>query len=208
MAQYHVGPRAVYNFTYGLSHEHCWAGAVNNRYIDGPTGCAKEYNLVARNITYMKLNARTFLRDLEPHAPFFLYVGFGDVHRCREGSAIGAFCENYGAPGWSEGAIPDWTPTRYPSKSVAVPAFLPDTSAVRSDLSGLYTAWSRLDQGVGLLMEEVAAVGAANTTLSIFFSDNGTPFPSGKTNLFTEQVRPAVRPLLACAAMRLKARVP
>jgi N-sulfoglucosamine sulfohydrolase len=41
--------------------------------------------------------------------------------------------------------------------------------------------------GVGLLLREVEAAGAKDSTLTIFFSDNGIPFPSGKTNLGFEQ---------------------
>lgn len=170
-----------------MSHEACWAGLVRNPFVDESIGCHADYNLVSRNITHMKLNARTFLRQLEPSAPFFLYVGFGDVHRCREGGPAGAFCEKFGAPGWPAGAIADWKPQVYSPAEVEVPPYLPNTSSVRTDLAALYTAWGRLDQGVGLLLGEVAAAGAADTTLVFFFSDNGAPFPSAKTNLAYEQ---------------------
>lgn len=175
------------NFTYGMSRETCWAGLLRNPFVDESIGCQADYNLVSRNITHMKLNARTFLRRLEPSAPFFLYVGFGDVHRCREGAPEGAFCEKYGAPGWPAGAISDWKPHLYNLTEVVVPPYLPNTTVVRADLAALYTAWSRLDQGVGLLLGEITSVGAANTTLVVFFSDNGPPFPSAKTNLAFEQ---------------------
>ena len=93
IGKYHVGPQPNYNFTYGLGDGvgECWAGAATctNTLPGG-------YNMAARNITNMKLNARTFLNDIEPEKPFFLYVGFGDCHRCGEGSATGAFCEKFG----------------------------------------------------------------------------------------------------------------
>ena len=59
----------------------------------------------------------------------------------------------------------------------------PSSVAVRRDIAGQYTAWHRLDTGLGLIVEEVNAAGFGNSTLTIFFSDNGIPFPSGKTNL-------------------------
>ena len=144
----------MYNFTYGMTREHCWAGALANRFIDGSMDCKADYNSVTRNITNMKLNARRFLNDIEPSAPFLLYVGFGDVHRCTYSGTIGEFCEHYGAPGWPD-LIPDWVPQAYLPSEVVVPPFLPDTDAVRSDLVGQYVAWGRLDQGVGLLLKEV-----------------------------------------------------
>jgi N-sulfoglucosamine sulfohydrolase len=115
-----------------------------------------------------------------------LYVGWGDVHRCGFDSAIGSFCEHYGAGG-KFGTLADWpSPHQYTPAEVVVPPFLPDNALVRADLAGQYTAWTRLDAGVGVILREVAAAGAADTTLTIFFSDNGIPFPSGKTNLLEQ----------------------
>ena len=45
----------------------------------------------------MKLNARSFAREIED-APFFLYVGFADCHRCDFEGANGSFCERYPRP--------------------------------------------------------------------------------------------------------------
>lgn len=38
--------------------------------------------------------------------------------------------------------------------------------------------------GVGLVLQELRGAGALNDTLVIFTSDNGIPFPSGRTNLY------------------------
>ena len=47
-----------------------------------------------------------------------------------------------------------------------------------------YTTISRLDQGVGLLLEELKQWQLEDDTLVIFSSDNGIPFPSGRTNFY------------------------
>ena len=57
----------------------------------------------------------------------------------------------------------------------------------RDDLARFYTAVNRMDQGVGLILNELKIAGRVDDTLIVFFSDNGLPFPSGKTNLFTNQ---------------------
>jgi arylsulfatase A-like enzyme len=36
-----------------------------------------------------------------------------------------------------------------------------------------------MDQGVGVMLQELDAAGFTDDTLIIFFSDNGIPFPSG-----------------------------
>jgi hypothetical protein len=38
--------------------------------------------------------------------------------------------------------------------------------------------------GVGLVLQELKAAGFENNTLIIYSSDNGIPFPSGRTNLY------------------------
>eukprot|EP00946_MAST-07B_sp_MAST-7B-sp1_P004289 g4289.t1 len=191
VGKHHVGPVPNFDFTYGTTSEYCWAGALGNPMNFGDharSGCHRPYNSVARNLTNMKLHTRRFLR-LEPEKPFFLYVGFGDVHRCKFKSAVGSFCEFYGSGKNGQGVIPDWTPTFYNPKDVVVPPFLPDNDAVREDIAAQYTAWGRLDQGVGLIKAELDSAGVLDDTLIIFFSDNGIPFPSGKTNLLEQGQR-------------------
>ena len=104
----------------------------NSTCKDGPKFDMSVYNSFARNITSMKHRARAFV-SMERHKPFFLLVGFGDTHRCGYRSAIGSFCEFWG----SNGSIPDWKPRHYNLQEVVVPAFLPDTPAVRQDLAGM-----------------------------------------------------------------------
>ncbi|XP_065765896.1 N-sulphoglucosamine sulphohydrolase isoform X2 [Muntiacus reevesi] len=117
--------------------------------------------------------------------PFFLYVAFHDPHRCGHSQPqYGAFCEKFGNGESGMGWIPDWTPQTYNPKDVQVPYFIPDTPAARADLAAQYTTIGRMDQGIGLVLQELRGAGVLNDTLVIFTSDNGIPFPSGRTNLY------------------------
>ena len=120
----------------------------------------------------MKDNARIFFSNLKDGEPFFLYVGFGDCHRCSESGASGAFCENYGSGKPNMGQIPDWKPRWFSPEEVIVPPFLPDNSLVRSDIASQYTVVERMNQGVGLIVKELESAGRDKDTLIIFFSDN------------------------------------
>ncbi|KAL1005498.1 hypothetical protein UPYG_G00059880 [Umbra pygmaea] len=82
------------------------------------------------------------------------------------------------------GRIPDWKPEYYTPEQVKVPPFVPDTPVARADLAAQYTTVSRLDQGIGLVLAELKAAGYDNETLVIYSSDNGIPFPNGRTNLY------------------------
>lgn len=42
----------------------------------------------------------------------------------------------------------------------------------------------RPSAGIGLVLQELRAAGYENDTLVIYSSDNGIPFPNGRTNLY------------------------
>ncbi|XP_054564836.1 N-sulphoglucosamine sulphohydrolase isoform X2 [Eptesicus fuscus] len=162
----HVGPEAVFPFDFAHTEE------------------TDSVLQVGRNITRIRLLVREFLRTGDSR-PFFLYVAFHDPHRCGHSQPqYGAFCEKFGNGESGMGRIPDWTPQVYDPQDVQVPYFVPDTPAARADLAAQYTTISRMDQGVGLVLQELQAAGVLNDTLVIFTSDNGIPFPSGRTNLY------------------------
>lgn len=82
------------------------------------------------------------------------------------------------------GVIPDWQPIYYQFDEIQPPYYIPDTIEARKDLANQYTTISRLDQGVGLILKELENAGHLNDTLIIYSSDNGIPFPNGRTNLY------------------------
>ena len=82
------------------------------------------------------------------------------------------------------GLIPDWQPIYYQYDEIDLPYFIPDTIQARKDVAEQYTTISRLDQGVGLILKELKDAGFDNNTLVIYSSDNGIPFPNGRTNLY------------------------
>lgn len=163
----HVGPPDVFPFDFAETEE-------NNSILQ-----------VGRNITRIKLLVRRFLQEQNSTSPFFLYVAFHDPHRClHENPQYGIFCEKFGNGEPGMGFIPDWKPHRYDPDNVLVPYFVPDTPAARMDIAAQYTTVSRLDQGIGLVLHELKQSGHSQDTLVIYTSDNGIPFPSGRTNLY------------------------
>ncbi|XP_069810941.1 N-sulphoglucosamine sulphohydrolase [Dendropsophus ebraccatus] len=162
----HVGPEAVYPFDFAYTEE-------NSSVLQ-----------VGRNITRIKLLVRKFLQSKDKR-PFFLYVAFHDPHRCGHSQPqYGSFCEKFGNGEPGMGRIPDWTPQYYTPDQVQVPYFIQDTPSARADVAAQYTTIGRMDQGIGLILNELRSAGYENDTLVIFSSDNGIPFPNGRTNLY------------------------
>ena len=130
-----------------------------------------EYPGNGRNPVQVAEQARKFIAE-SGEKPFFLLVGFTDPHRAGKGFANQA---KY-PPGVPEGKF---DPAKLP-----VPYFLPDQPEVRAELAEFYQAVTRMDHGVGLLMQVLADTETADDTLVIFLSDNGIPFPGAKTTLY------------------------
>jgi len=167
----HVGPEAVYPFDFHATEED------------------ESIMQVGRNITHMKLKVREFLQTSH-NSSFFLYVGFHDPHRCgHTHPEYGQFCEKFGDGSAGMGVIDDWSPVHYDPGDVIVPYFVQDTPAARADIAAQYTTISRLDQGIGVMLSELARAGRTEDTLVLFTSDNGIPFPSGRTNLYEPGIR-------------------
>ncbi len=123
-----------------------------------------------RSVARMGEEARRFFRDCGDK-PFALVVGFSDPHRSAK---------NFG----NENKYPGVKEVHYEPDDVTVPYFLPDRPEVRRELTDYYQSISRLDQGVGFVLDALRESKHAGDTLVIFLSDNGPPFPGAKTTLY------------------------
>jgi N-sulfoglucosamine sulfohydrolase len=123
-----------------------------------------------RDVAHMASEMKRFI-DASNDKPFFVIVGFSDPHRAPQ---------NFG----NTQTWPQTTRAPYDAAKLTVPAHLPDLPEVRQDLAEYYESVSRLDSGIGLLLEAIKSSGHAEDTLVIYLSDNGRPFPRAKTTLY------------------------
>jgi N-sulfoglucosamine sulfohydrolase len=127
-----------------------------------------------RDVAFMAGEARKFIAG-SAGKPFLLIVGYSDPHRAPE---------NFGnTRAWPSVARATYDPAR-----VVIPAHLPDLPEVRRDLAQYYESVSRLDSGVGLLLDVLRQTKHEADTLVIYLSDNGRAFPGAKTTLYDEGI--------------------
>ena len=144
----------------------------------------------ARNPIEMAENARAFLAA-ETDQPFFLYFATSDPHRGRpldvaEPADDALVANSFGnRPDGYDGV----SRTRYDPADVIVPPFLPDTRAAKEELAQYYESVSRLDQGVGRLVEILEDAGVYEQTLFLYMSDHGIAFPGAKTTVYEPGLR-------------------
>jgi arylsulfatase A-like enzyme len=108
-------------------------------------------------------HAAMFLRGRQQtDKPFFLKVGFFEVHR-KGGS---------------------FKHRRYdPNKPVHIPQYLADKPVMREDLGRFQEDIRYYDSCVGRILEGLEAGGCARNTLVIFTGDHGIPYPGAKWSL-------------------------
>ena len=175
IGKFHVAPEAAYAFQTVLS-----AGAAND-----PT-------TIGRSPVQMAEQTRGVIEAKDPR-PFFLLFASDDPHRANAVLPNGKpTFDTWPKPnsfGNRAAGYPGITPVTYRPDEVRVPSFLPDTPATRAELAEYYQAVSRLDQGVGRLIEILKAVGRYESTLILYISDNGAAFPGAKTTLYDPGMR-------------------
>jgi N-sulfoglucosamine sulfohydrolase len=130
-----------------------------------------------RNPVAIANAAKTFIQSCG-EKPFYLHVGFTDPHRA-------AGPRNFANAGKLPASI---KAVKYDPAKVPVPYHLPDSADIRMELAEYYESVSRLDQGVGLLVDLLKETGKWEDTLILFISDNGIPFPGAKTTLYDSGV--------------------
>ena len=160
MGKYHVAPEEVYKFQKALPGN-------------------------ARSPVEMADNCQEFISE-NSTKPFFLYFCTADPHRSGKYAEDTAEKPNLFG---NEREYPGITEVKYNPKDVIVPPFLPDTPTCRAEIAQYYQSISRIDQGLGRLIQVLKDAGVYEDTLIIYTSDHGMAFPGGKTTLYEGGMR-------------------
>ncbi|MDX1679314.1 MAG: sulfatase [Akkermansiaceae bacterium] len=141
---------------------------------------------VGRNPEKFRLHTRKFLKmAAEQDKPFFHHVNCQDPHRPFSWSGEEVIKGR-------EGTYPPVTREIQPEE-VEIPGFLEQLPAIRQEVADYYTCVHRLDQCVGVVMDELKAAGHDQDTLVVFFGgDHGMAFPFAKSNAYDASSRAAL----------------
>jgi len=165
IGKYHVAPEAVYRF---------------ETYLKGNP----------RNAPQMADQCKALI-GAPDERPFFLYFATTDPHR---GGGIDKTSQLEFKPDLfgnqpKRGAYPGVDEVFYDPKDVIVPNFLPDTPTCRAEIAQYYQSISRIDQGLGRLVQILKDAGKYEDTLIVFTADHGMAFPGGKTTVYEGGLR-------------------
>lgn len=114
------------------------------------------------------VNNFTDFLDTVQNKPFFLWVAFVDPHRAYNDHLI----KKVNNP-----------------EDVLVPPYLVNSTKTRRDLADYYDEISRMDNHIGLMLEQLEKRGLRENTLVVFLSDNGMPFPRAKGTVYDAGIK-------------------
>ena len=109
-------------------------------------------------------NFQQFLKARPQGKPFCFWFGSSDPHRGYK---------------WQSGIK-----SGMKLEDVEVPACMPDSEEVRTDICDYYWEVQRFDTEVGELLKVLENNGELDNTLVVISGDNGMPFPRCKSNLY------------------------
>ena len=113
-------------------------------------------------------NFQDFLADRQPDQPFCYWFGPTNCHRK-----------------WTQGSGKDLWGIDPDELEGKIPPFLPDVPIIREDFADYLGEVQAFDAGLGVLLEELEAIGELENTVVIVSGDHGIPgFPRGKCNLY------------------------
>lgn len=142
----------------------------------------------ARNAVAMAENCRPVIES-DDERPFFLYFATADPHRGGGVDETSPFKPDRFGNLPDGRARPGVTRVDYRPEDVVVPPFLPDTPETRAELAQYYTSISRIDQGVGRLVEILRSAGKWEETFLVFTADHGMAFSGAKTTVYEPGLR-------------------
>jgi N-sulfoglucosamine sulfohydrolase len=123
-----------------------------------------------RDVRRIAVEAGKFIRAGD--APFVMSVNYPDAHYPLHRQLNG---------------LPTFPQTAADVKTL--PWIGVDNERLRKHVADYYNCLSRLDTGVGLLLEELARSGKADNTIVIYLGDHGAQFSRGKTSVYEAGLR-------------------
>ncbi|MCR9199663.1 MAG: sulfatase-like hydrolase/transferase [Planctomycetaceae bacterium] len=150
-----------------INPEHLVEDHIDHRAIRGAN-----FSKTTSITEYAREAARVFRTAQQRDQPFLLIVNFADAHRKFVARSRAGF------------------PSQQLSDPVRPFAWIgSDTPHLREEIRDYFNCMNRLDEGIGLVLNELRNAGQLDNTLIVYISDHGADFPRGKGSVYEHGVR-------------------
>ncbi len=140
-------------------------------------------------------------RHRDAEQPFFAIFNFGITHESQVFGTYGqrhlryqpgfpASKETNPVPGWGVNVdSSDWDLLVPADLDVPVPPYLPDTEAAKNDIRRVYSNVVKLDEQIGLIIQQLEEDGLLEETIIVWYTDHGGPLPRQKRLLYDSGIQ-------------------
>ena len=130
----------------------------------------EDYNMITSPLAWDESSEAAHWRNRHKGQPFFSVFNFNITHESNIWKNKTAYLKEE-------------------LKNVLVPSFLPDDDGIKSDLLTNYKNIEKLDEQIGVILDQLKADGLYENTIIFFFSDHGGPFPRYKRSIYETGLR-------------------
>jgi hypothetical protein len=130
----------------------------------------EDYNMITSPLAWDESSKEAHWRNREDGQPFYSVFNFNVTHE----SSI-----------WKNKT----TYSKEELENVLIPNFFPDDDGIKSDLLTNYKNIEKLDEKIGVIIDQLKADSLYENTIIFFFSDHGGPFPRYKRSIYETGLR-------------------
>ena len=130
----------------------------------------EDYNMMTSPLAWDESSEEAHWRNRDNNQPFFSVFNFNVTHESNI---------------WKN-------ETTYSTKeldNVQIPAFFPENSKIKSDFITNYKNIEKLDEQIGVFINQLKEDDLYDNTIIFFFSDHGGPFPRYKRSIYETGLR-------------------
>lgn len=133
-------------------------------------GPKEDYNFERTDAAWDESSGERHWRKRKEGQPFFTVFNFAVCHESQI---------------WNRGQDSLFVDPQ----NVQVPPYFPDSEVIRHDLAVNYSNLKRLDDQIGVVLEDLKEDGLYENTIIFFYGDHGGPFPRHKRALYDTGVK-------------------
>ena len=130
----------------------------------------EDYNMITSPLAWDESSQSAHWRNRQEGQSFFSVFNFNVTHESNI---------------WKNNA----SYSKEELENVLMPNFFPEDDGIKSDLLTNYKNIEKLDEQIGVILDQLKADGLYENTIIFFFSDHGGPFPRYKRSIYETGLR-------------------
>ena len=130
----------------------------------------EDYNMITSPLAWDESSQKAHWRNREDGQSFFSVFNFNVTHESRIWKSENLY-------------------SKHELENVLVPNFFPDDDGIKSDILTNYKNIEKLDEQLGVIINQLKADSLYENTIIFFFSDHGGPFPRYKRSIYETGLR-------------------